>query len=519
MSLRSAELFWEVNLAPHSRFSFARAESADIFGGMLRRNAFWLVAPVALIVAVVGGFLLFESVWGDSEWEVYVREARLHKIKLTVPEILPEWPPDEDNFGTAPLFHVATAPNGTPLTRRFALPDPRFTKSLSSGDVDKCRQVDLRAWRKRFVASGWSSNNESLSDARAILEAMERIAPDLVALREAAQRTQCRFPVNWNDPLQAQMPHVTMINGAREVLTLRGEALLKEERSSDVLNDIRLLLTLAHRMDREPGISSSIMLYAYPIKDACYLVWSGICADSWDSDSLSQIEAELKKLNVIGNFRWALESGRALQNATYDRLATSNVFARMELASGGRPTPLGSTAQVLRSFYMGASVQRNRLRTNRYIDDLLEQIDERDQLYIAKVSPWEPTDQTATKHSVLQQMQLAVSDLLDGSYPSVFRHALRLHTRVQHARIACALERYRLSRGMYPEGLDALVPDYLPEIPHDVCDGAPMRYRLDPSRRYILHAIGTDQKDDGGLPPDPKSSKQNADWVWTYPAR
>ncbi len=41
-------------------------------------------------------------------------------------------------------------------------------------------------------------------------------------------------------------------------------------------------------------------------------------------------------------------------------------------------------------------------------------------------------------------------------------------TLVNEAQIVCALERYRLTHGNYPETLDALVPQFIEKLPHDI---------------------------------------------------
>jgi hypothetical protein len=65
------------------------------------------------------------------------------------------------------------------------------------------------------------------------------------------------------------------------------------------------------------------------------------------------------------------------------------------------------------------------------------------------------------------------------------------------AHTALAIERYRLSHGQLPTGLDNLVPVYLPRVPQDPFDGQPLRYRrLEPG--FIVYSIGPDQTDDGG---------------------
>jgi len=91
------------------------------------------------------------------------------------------------------------------------------------------------------------------------------------------------------------------------------------------------------------------------------------------------------------------------------------------------------------------------------------------------------------------------------------------------ARIAIALERYRLVHGGYPEKLDVLSPQFLVEIPHDVIGGQPFHYRHETNGQFILYSIGWNERDDGGAIVLKKDSKttldlSEGDWVWRYPA-
>jgi hypothetical protein len=65
---------------------------------------------------------------------------------------------------------------------------------------------------------------------------------------------------------------------------------------------------------------------------------------------------------------------------------------------------------------------------------------------------------------------------------------------------AIGLESYRRRVGAWPASLDELVPDFLPALPVDRFDGAPLRYRLFEGRP-VLYSVGADGDDDGGRPP------------------
>jgi hypothetical protein len=105
---------------------------------------------------------------------------------------------------------------------------------------------------------------------------------------------------------------------------------------------------------------------------------------------------------------------------------------------------------------------------------------------------------------------------------------------VDLARTAMALERYRLAHGDYPESLDALAPQFIEKVPHDVIGGGPLHYRRtsDPSPQssdaasgqFVLYSVGWNERDDGGVVVFNKGSTQavnrdEGDWVWRYPSK
>ena len=93
---------------------------------------------------------------------------------------------------------------------------------------------------------------------------------------------------------------------------------------------------------------------------------------------------------------------------------------------------------------------------------------------------------------------------------------------MDQASSACALERYRLANGKLPEEPGSLLPQYLPALPLDPCNGQPLKYHPGVPGKFTLYGIGWNEIDDGGV----VSMKQDGsdleldqgDWVWPqYP--
>lgn len=91
-------------------------------------------------------------------------------------------------------------------------------------------------------------------------------------------------------------------------------------------------------------------------------------------------------------------------------------------------------------------------------------------------------------------------------------------TLANEAQVACALERYRLAHGEYPETLDVLAPQFIAKLPHDLIGGHPLIYRPTADGKFLLYSIGWNEKDDGGQD-SPKTKNggtdyMRGDWVW-----
>jgi hypothetical protein len=86
---------------------------------------------------------------------------------------------------------------------------------------------------------------------------------------------------------------------------------------------------------------------------------------------------------------------------------------------------------------------------------------------------------------------------------------------------AIGLKRYELRHGKRPPNLAALVPEFVDEVPRDLMDGQPLRYKTQPDGSGCLYSVGENTQDDQGNPtpqatPDPQhpSAWDGPDWVW-----
>lgn len=94
---------------------------------------------------------------------------------------------------------------------------------------------------------------------------------------------------------------------------------------------------------------------------------------------------------------------------------------------------------------------------------------------------------------------------------------LRNIAQLRTARVALAIERYRLAAVKLPDALTDLVPAYLDSVPADPFDSNELRYRkLEPG--FVVYSIGEDLSDDGGKERKRhgKRSEESKNWDVTF---
>jgi hypothetical protein len=87
--------------------------------------------------------------------------------------------------------------------------------------------------------------------------------------------------------------------------------------------------------------------------------------------------------------------------------------------------------------------------------------------------------------------------------------------RLRTARVALAIERYRLAAGSLPDALTDLVPAYLDAVPRDPFDGNELRYKK-LETGFVVYSIGEDLSDDNGKEKPPRRTKESPNWDVTF---
>jgi hypothetical protein len=152
-------------------------------------------------------------------------------------------------------------------------------------------------------------------------------------------------------------------------------------------------------------------------------------------------------------------------------------------------------------------------------------------LFLEGAPPWQAVDEQPWRDILWRSSDPSFPVFITPIYFEVLHEigwTFFAQTCVNQAGLACALEHYRSTHDQYPETLEALIPHYVQQLPIDVINGSPLKYRRLEKDRFVLYSVGLNGTDDGGKPSprgawqagtDSMPDIEKLDWVWTYPAR
>jgi len=501
-----------------------------------RRFAFGVACFITLILL---GYAV-ENWRGKRAWESHKREWIAKGEKFTIAELAPAPAPDEQNFALTPLlkpsmdFTYQNSPGSSVVWRdtnglarlqnvRADLRDDGTDQDkLTLGSPEKGTFADLAVCREFYRGNtNYPQPAVAGTAAEDILVALGKFDEELKELHEAAAaRPRTRFPIEYeSQPAWGiLLPHLSHIKGLTILTHVRAVAELEARRPADAFADLKLGFRFSDNLREEPLLINHLVRIA-SLAINLQTVREGLVRHAWTDAQLAELEKYLGSLNLLAEYKLAQRGERALTTSGLDWLSRqgigANAFNYLSSDEGG-----GGFAPISWAFPSGW-LRQNMLTISRMHQDFtLAAADE----HARRVFPEVCDRLDSNVEKMRYRPYTTFAKLLMPALSKAIRRSARMQTTVDAARVALALERYRIANDALPDTLEALVPHFLRAIPNDLLDGKPLRYRRNPDGGYLLYSVGWNQTDDNGeiawsKGKDPSVDISKGDWVWQMPAR
>jgi hypothetical protein len=392
--------------------------------------------------------------------------------------------------------------------------------------------TNLKPWQNYYRSLAARTNlfpiaPQPQTPAQDVLLALSKYDSTLEALRRASRRPDSRFPVNYGDkdPAEILLPHLADLKLCSQILQLRAIAELQNGQSDRAFSDVKLALYLVNSIRAEPFIISQLVRFAI-FQITLQPIYEGLAEHKWSDAQLAELDKQLSKFDFLAGYKLSVRGERAGHVKVIDYLEQKRSRFN-ELFNW--PPEYNSQQDSMNKWPILATAYLGPKGWFYQNDLVIAQILQRWTLPVVNdeqqtVSPRKAA--FADKFMALLSNQLTpfnfLAQLLTPPLGPFARKAAYAQSAVDLARAAIALERYRLAHGDYPESLDALTPQFMKEIPHDIIGGQPLHYRRTAEGQFVLYSVGWNETDDGGvvaLAKDGAVDTSKGDWIWRYPSK
>lgn len=351
---------------------------------------------------------------------------------------------------------------------------------------------------------------EGVSDAQAVLQALEGRRAVMEEIREAYRRPRCRFAIRYEDGPATLLPHLAMQKQMANLFRIRATAKLALGDRQGAEEDLQTVWAIGDRSREEPTLIGYLVRVAIEGM-ACETFWQGAVEHAWTESQLARFQERFRGMHQRDALVYSFRGERLFGATTFDLLLQDR--AKFLSAFDGMTEDV-STAFI--QWMPAGWIRQNQAAHSRYLDRLITEIQsvETSRCVATRVDASGLSTETSGGRQGFRPYT-ALSDLMIPSLINVVKRSDRMVAMSRLAETVCALERYRLAAGGYPKTLGELVPRYCTSVPLDPVDGQPLRYSPEAEGGFKLYSIGLNGKDDNGICQTRISdAKDLLDWVW-----
>jgi hypothetical protein len=460
-----------------------------------------ILITLAILATLIAIFYTEEDWRGKRAWEQCKRELEAKGAVLDWDKYIPPPVPDDQNFFKAPKMAEWFMGRNTTNDLYLRMNDKKF--AAINGSIGGGNLITTVASAKEYLA--WSDQFE----------------PDFDLMREALKRPYTWMDGDYSRPYEIPIPNFKTMRVVAQTLAQRTHCYWMLGQPEKALRELTLLND-SRRITEGAPTCKPMTLVAAMINVAITGLYVNTIADglqknAWREPQLVVLQKQLAEINLAPFVAQAFEAEPAGLCRT---LETASLGKIMSVTSGS-----GSSRSTWQKFkdlrlYKYDLVPRGWVYQNMALTARLDH---------PRVGGFDLANnliQPGKFKDLARQMDAAFSGnanpynfLAAIGNPNIIKATQTLahnQTLVNEAQIACALERCRLVYGGYPPTLDALVPQFIEKLPHDIIGGQPLHYRRTDDGKFLLYSVGWNETDDGGQDVSATSPLDftQGDWVW-----
>jgi hypothetical protein len=509
------------------------------------RGLAWTAITLVTLYALLCTWLNWS--WG-RQWTATAAMLKAEGETLDFRATMNDPLPEAENFCAIPLLKdIALAVDndvnkGAPAEQRKRLDALKLPSESKSGPRPRMtnaslgKAADLKAWADWLRKEGsLTVPADSGNPARDLLGALAKHDAEVQELAAGLSRPKAQWTPEWKTrelPEQLftiALPHYQSIRSLNQALALRATAAARAGDAAKA-HEAALIMARLSQADLNDPFLIGLLVAASDAAVLCGSTWELCDAQAGTAEDFARLEIALSALDF---HRSALRSFRSELAAAVNTLhfiqrhPASGVGLFQVIDSSGKSSGSALAETAACAIPLG------------FIDGSASVLAEGEFKYLVKPLKdhgWLEARQAARdlekelvemKSKIWTHPTYIIATLMAPAMSNVIDKVIFTQTLVNQSTVACALERYRIEKGAYPDSLDVVkLADGKP-LPADVMSNKPLGYRKTTEGKYSLWSVGVDGKDHGGKRTLDEKNPENTrfsdtkyvgDWVWDFPS-
>jgi hypothetical protein len=362
----------------------------------------------------------------------------------------------------------------------------------------------------------------------------DRFVPALDEVREALKRPYAILPGDYSRPYMLPIPNFVTMRSIAQTLAQRAQCDFLLGYSEQALREVTLMHDLCRILEKPPTGQPMTLVEAM-INVAISGLYASTVAEgfrlkAWHEPQVAALQEQFKEIKLVPTLADAFKSEQAASTHTLEITPASKIaelFKMVDVVSEkNKPSlwkklneRLSDPMYLFFRFSPHGWIYQNMVTAASNAKGLdgvdLEHETISPRIYDQASHDFEKQIFKITPFNVWSRIAIP-------NFVKAWQTTAHNQTLANEGQIACALERYHLAHGEYPETLDVLVPQFIEKLPHDIIGGQPLHYRREVDGRFVLYSVGWNETDDGGqvaFKKDGSVDREKGDWVWQYPLK
>lgn len=353
------------------------------------------------------------------------------------------------------------------------------------------------------------------------LQWSERFTPAFDEIRAALKRPYALIPGDYSQPWYRPIPNFVAMRWLAQTLAMRAQCHLMLNQPGQAVEDLTLVHDICRILEHQPEGHPMTLVEAM-INVAIHglyvsVVQKGFSTHTWRDQDLAALQKQMAQTDLHASVFAGFEEEQLSTIYNGERPDFLQMYINNMAGYEAIAFHIQLQAWLYRAMPRGWGYENIKVAVQLYQMDFTVTSRTNQQVFpsvMPKISA--AVDATLRSPSPFN----ILSGIAIPNFEKAFETYAYNQTLLNEGQIACALERYKLANGAYPNALDELTPAFIQTRPPDVIGGQPLHYHRTEDGNFLLYSVGWNEKDDGGTiaHKGKGEDRDQGDWVWHYSA-